>query len=110
MPKVDLDIEEVVLVFKLFGDRTRLAIMKLLETKQCCVCELTEAFDMSQPAISQHLRKLRDAKLVAEERRGQWVYYEINKQSDCYPLVQEVLDYIPAQTLLLEKMENARGC
>jgi ArsR family transcriptional regulator len=43
-----------------------------------CVCEITDAFDLTGPTISYHLRQLRDADLVGYERRGTWVYYRIN--------------------------------
>lgn len=42
-----------------------------------CVCELTPAFDLSQPTISHHLKLLRQAGLIDCERRGTWVYYRI---------------------------------
>jgi len=43
----------------------------------CCVCDLTEAFALSQPTISHHLRLLREAGLVEAERRGTWSYYRL---------------------------------
>jgi ArsR family transcriptional regulator len=52
---------------------------------------------MSQPAISQHLRKMRDIGIVKEQRRGQWVVYSINQMSEYYSLVKELLRYIPSQ-------------
>jgi ArsR family transcriptional regulator, arsenate/arsenite/antimonite-responsive transcriptional repressor len=42
---------------------------------EACVCELTDAFDLTPPTISHHLKVLRDAGLIACERRGTWVYY-----------------------------------
>jgi DNA-binding transcriptional ArsR family regulator len=42
-----------------------------------CVCDLTEAFDLSQPTISHHLKILRDAGLVESSRRGTWAYYRL---------------------------------
>ncbi|NHM32021.1 ArsR/SmtB family transcription factor [Neobacillus terrae] len=103
MQQVKMEVEQASLVLKLLGDKTRLTIMALLNIRELCVCELLEVFDMSQPSISQHLRKLKDAGLVKEERKGQWVYYSINKTSDAYPLLESVLHYIPEQT---EKMEQ----
>ncbi|WP_059172851.1 metalloregulator ArsR/SmtB family transcription factor [Bacillus sp. FJAT-27445] len=101
MGHVKQDVEDVSLVFKLLGDKTRLTIMALLFIRELCVCELLEVFEMSQPSISQHLRKLKDAGLVKEERKGQWIFYSINEDSKHYPLVENVLHFIPEQT---EKM------
>src|SRR5699024_11937311 len=48
-------------------------------------------FKVSQPSISQHLRKLRDVGLIEEERKGQWIFYSINKANEYYPFVESVL-------------------
>ncbi|WP_409274125.1 ArsR/SmtB family transcription factor [Neobacillus sp. SCS-31] len=103
MQHTKIEVEQASLVLKLLGDKTRLTIMALLTMRELCVCELLEVFDMSQPSISQHLRKLKDAGLVKEERKGQWIYYSINKNSDWYPLVENILPFVPEQT---EKMEQ----
>ncbi|RDU35215.1 ArsR family transcriptional regulator [Neobacillus piezotolerans] len=103
MLNTKIEIEQTSLVLKLLGDKTRLTIMALLNIRDLCVCELLEVFDMSQPSISQHLRKLKDAGLVKEERKGQWIYYSLNKNSNAYPLMESVLEFVPEQT---EKMEH----
>lgn len=66
-------------VFKALADELRLAALLLIRDQQkLCVCELTEAFDVSQPKVSRHLATLRDVGLVETERHGQWVYYYLN--------------------------------
>ena len=92
-----IDLQKASQLLKLLGDKTRLTMMKLLESHDCCVCEFVEIFKMSQPAISQHLRKLRDLELVKEERRGQWIFYSINKDHEDYPLISSILNYLPDQ-------------
>lgn len=69
------------------------------------VCEFVEIFQMSQPAISQHLRKLRDAGLVRERRKGQWIFYKLNKEHETYPLIQDILYHLPDQKEKLEALE-----
>jgi ArsR family transcriptional regulator len=61
---------------------------------------------MSQPAISQHLRKLKDAGVVREARRGQWIIYSLNKGSDYFPLVQNLLNHLPNQDFKLKELEE----
>ena len=85
-------IEKAAQILKLLGDKTRLSMMKLLQYNECCVCEFVEIFKMSQPAISQHLRKLRDIELVKEERRGQWIFFSINEDHEDYPFIQSILE------------------
>jgi ArsR family transcriptional regulator len=65
-------------VFKALADPVRLRLVSLIGAHQggeVCVCDLTTAFDLTQPTISHHLKVLREAGLVACERRGTWVYY-----------------------------------
>ena len=63
--------------FKALGDPTRVAIVNRLAAGECCVCDLTEAFELSQPTISHHLKVLRDAGLVQSSRRGTWAHYRL---------------------------------
>jgi ArsR family transcriptional regulator len=64
--------------FKALADPTRVAIVnRLASCDECCVCDLNDAFDLSQPTISHHLKVLRDAGLVESSRRGTSVYYRL---------------------------------
>src|SRR5580704_8235135 len=64
--------------FKALSDPTRVAIVnRLSKADEVCVCDLTAAFDLSQPTISHHLRILRDAGLVQAQPRGTWAYYRL---------------------------------
>lgn len=108
MEKTGISMEEAVPVLRLLGDRTRLSIVLMLFHKACCVCELVETLNMSQPAISQHLRKLRDAKIVLEDRRGQWIYYSLHKKMEFYPLVERILDFVPEQEGVRKKLKEAQ--
>ncbi|WP_067568691.1 ArsR/SmtB family transcription factor [Nocardia acidivorans] len=66
--------------FKALGDPVRLRLLSLIAAgggDDVCVCELTPAFDLSQPTISHHLKVLREAGLLTSERRGTWVYYRV---------------------------------
>lgn len=65
-------------VFKALGDPVRLRLLSMIASRQggeVCVCDLTPAFDLSQPTVSHHLKLLRQAGLIDCERRGTWVYY-----------------------------------
>ena len=66
-------------VAKALGDPIRLQLIDVLRTHagEVCVCELVPLFDISQPTLSHHLKKLRDAGLVDSERRGLWAYYYV---------------------------------
>src|SRR5580765_1571434 len=64
--------------FKALADPTRVAIVNHLSSAdEVCVCNLVDAFDLSQPTISHHLKVLREAGLVESTRRGTWAYYRL---------------------------------
>jgi ArsR family transcriptional regulator, arsenate/arsenite/antimonite-responsive transcriptional repressor len=65
-------------MFKALGDPVRLRLLSLIAaTDEICVCDLTDAFTLSGPTISHHLRVLRETGLVDVERRATWAYYRI---------------------------------
>lgn len=55
----------------------RLSLLMLLRVRPACVCELVDLLPLSQPAVSQHLRRLREAGLVQEQKQGRWVVYAL---------------------------------
>lgn len=71
--------ERMATIAKALGDPVRLTLVDVLRTHagKVCVCELLPLFDISQPTLSHHLKKLRDAGIVDSERRGLWVYYYV---------------------------------
>jgi len=107
MIKSAVEIEQASTLLKLLGDKTRLTILSILKHRECCVCELLEVFDTSQPSISQHLRKLKDAGLVKEDKRGQWVYYSLNQKSDLYGLLENILAHVPDQIEKIKQIEKS---
>ncbi|OLS35263.1 helix-turn-helix transcriptional regulator [Bacillus sp. MRMR6] len=101
-----VDIEKTASILKLLGDKTRLTMVKILQTNDCCVCEFVEIFKTSQPAISQHIRKLKDAGVVRETRRGQWIIYSLNVNSEYNPLIQNLLQHLPNQNNKIQELEE----
>jgi len=70
--------EQVAPLLKALADPVRLRLMSLVASHpggEACVCDLNEAFDLSQPTISHHLKVLHDAGLLDRDKRGVWVYY-----------------------------------
>ncbi|WP_137168407.1 metalloregulator ArsR/SmtB family transcription factor [Salinimonas lutimaris] len=65
--------------YKCLADDTRLkALLLLVSHSELCVCDFTDALQLSQPKISRHLADLRKCDLVLGERRGKWVYYQLH--------------------------------
>ena len=66
---------------KALADPVRLRLVSLVASHadgEACVCDLNDAFDLSQPTISHHLKLLHEAGLLDREKRGVWVYYRVN--------------------------------
>ena len=63
--------------FKALADTTRVRIIKMLQNKSLCVCELQEILGIAQSSVSRHLKILEDADLVEHEKCGQWVNYRL---------------------------------
>ena len=68
---------DLLTVFKALSDPTRLAIIEHLAAEQHCVCELQEALELPANLLSHHLRVLREAGLVRDQRRGRWIDYAL---------------------------------
>ena len=66
--------------FKALADPTRIRILNLLaqSDEPVCVCDITDKFPLGQPTISHHLKVLRDVRFVVAERRGTFMYYQVN--------------------------------
>ncbi len=71
--------ERIAAIAKALGDPVRLQIVDVLRKHagKVCVCELVPLFDLSQPTVSHHLKKLREAGIVGSERQGLWAYYYV---------------------------------
>ncbi|WP_160673589.1 metalloregulator ArsR/SmtB family transcription factor [Clostridium sp. C8-1-8] len=79
---------------KILSDKTRLIILYRLKNSELCVCDIAETLGISQPAVSQHLRKMKDLEIIQEEKRGQWSYYKINQDNVLNDLIQDIIDKV----------------
>jgi len=67
-------------LLKLVGEESRLKILCILKQGQHCVCEVEKHVNLSQSLISHHLKDLKEAGLITDEKRGQWVYYSLTNK------------------------------
>jgi ArsR family transcriptional regulator len=71
-------------LLKAIADPVRLRLLSLVaahEGGEACVCDLNDAFDLSQPTISHHLKVLHDSGLLSRSKRGVWVYYRVQREA-----------------------------
>ena len=97
-------------VMKSLSDPNRIKIVKLLQQKEMCVCELQEALGISQPSVSKHLKILEEAGVVDYKKDGLWANYYLDK-TNINPYVaamlgnlEQWLDDDPQIAELLEKV------
>jgi DNA-binding transcriptional ArsR family regulator len=90
-------------ILALAGNEVRLKIIYLLEEeKELCPCDLADILGMSVPAVSQHLRKLKDGNLIVSRKEGQTIYYSLTLEN--MKILKPFFKHINQRT---EKLETA---
>jgi ArsR family transcriptional regulator len=76
--------EHIAPLLKALADPVRLRLLSLVASHadgEACVCDLNDAFDLSQPTISHHLKVLHEVGLLDRDKRGVWVYYRVSTEA-----------------------------
>ncbi len=102
------DTEKAVKILKALAVESRMRIMQLLANRSLCVGALSDMTGISQGAVSQHLRILRDAGLVRSERKGLYIHYHIPSQ--VYTQVKSVLKNIFEPDKITPCQKGDRKC
>ena len=89
-------IEAMAVQLKAVSDPNRLKLLSYLKKGEVCVCEFVELLNISQPAVSQQLKKLKDAGIVLERKKGTWKHYRLNDVQQ--PYIQAIIDQLDIQT------------
>ncbi len=71
--------KRLVSFFRALGEETRVKIVLMLFEEEMCICELIEKLNLSQSAVSHHVKILKQAELVNDRRKGKWTFYSINQ-------------------------------
>ena len=71
---------EIAISCKALGDETRVQIIKMLTDGELCACKILDAFNITQPTLSHHMKTLTDCNLVNWRKEGKWTYYSINRK------------------------------
>jgi ArsR family transcriptional regulator len=83
-PLSNVQAESIAPLLKALADPVRLRLMSLVashEGGEACICDLNDAFTLSQPTISHHMKVLHEAGLVDRDKRGVWAYYQVRPQA-----------------------------
>lgn len=87
--------------FKALSDKNRLRIIKMLQVKPLCVCEITEILGLAASTVSTHLSILKNAGFIKDYKEGKWINYSINKENK----EPEIVSLVTALHFMLEDDE-----
>lgn len=90
---------DIVACFKALSDDTRYRIFMKLKSKEMCACDLLESFEITQPTLSFHMKKLLECGLVIGKKDGIWMRYRINDA-----IVKEVIEQLEATLAPVESL------
>ena len=96
-------------LFKALSDETRIRILKVLLERECCVCEVMQALDISQSRASRNLGILENAGFINSRRDGLWIVYSIDEQrmnSHVAPLIELLRDSLVNEEIILQDRER----
>jgi ArsR family transcriptional regulator len=74
--------DELLKILKALSDKNRLRIVKMLQMKTLCVCEITALLELAPSTVSNHLSILRDAEIIGDIKDGKWVDYYLNTRTN----------------------------
>ncbi len=99
-----MNLDDKVKIFKALSDANRLRILRMLQIRKLCVCEITEVLGLATSTVSKHLSILRDTGFIMEEKDGKWVNYLINPK----PTDALLASMNSVMHVLLEDVETVR--
>ena len=105
-----INMRKLIKIFKALSNTNRMRILKMLEVKPLCVCEITEILKLAPSTVSKHLSILRDTELILNIKDGKWVDYYLNpSMSELY--VSELLSllrkWLPDSKIINEDRKKA---
>lgn len=86
-------IERISGILALTGNEVRLKILYMLSREnELCPCDLSDILEMSMPAVSQHLRKMKDARVIISRRAGQTIFYSLENEASIFliPIFEQI--------------------
>lgn len=93
--------EDKSLIFKALSDPTRLKVLEMISHKELCACDLLEAFQITQPTLSYHMKILTSSGLVDSRKDGLWMRYQLKKEP-----INDLKAFLDQLNVNLEKQVN----
>lgn len=99
---------DLVKIFKALSDQNRLLILKLLQVRPLCVCEITDVLGLATSTVSKHLSILRDAGFIEDQKDGKWVYYKLTENASDERIFV-LLEVLPGWMARYPELEEFEG-
>lgn len=103
-----MQIEQIEKQLKAIADHNRLKLLSCLKSREVCVCEFVNVLNISQPAVSQHLKKLKEAGIITERKVGTWKHYRLAENQS--PIVQRVIEELDIVSVCECKGTEGHSC
>ncbi len=101
-----MEIVQLERYLKTIGVGTRLQILKDIRHGPLCICDLTASLNMSQPAVSQHMRRLKEELIVLDDKRGKWTFWSLNTEHPHHFILLQLLDLLPDREIAKQCCTN----
>lgn len=101
----------LVKIFKALSDPNRIRILKMLQIRSLCVCEIREVLELANSTVSKHLTILRDAELIHDYKEGKWVNYLLNSsKTELYvsQLLPMIENWLPNDELISSDTQKVK--
>ena len=100
---------DLVKIYKALSDSNRLRILKILEVRCLCVCEITDILQLATSTVSKHLSLLRDVNFIIDEKKGKWVTYSLSQIDDKFinNLLSLTLQQLSGEKIVKDDSEKA---
>lgn len=99
---------ETVRIFKALGDKNRLRILKMLEEKNLCVCEITQILGIKQPSVSRHLKKLKMAGIIGERKNGFFSEYYLIRKGIWWEIWEKLKVSLESEKIIREDKKKTK--
>ncbi len=100
------DLEKVI---KALADKNRLRILKMLQQREMCVCEIREVLGLSQPSVSKHLKILKEAGVIEDWQNGLWTNYQLRPQNIyAIKIVADLASWINNDSCIIQDLAKAK--
>ncbi len=105
-----MNMENLERTIKAVADKNRLRIIKMLENRRLCVCQIAYVLNIKEASVSRHLKKMKAAGFIGSTQDGHWVYYYLKPEnSHTDEILGRIKNYLNNDSLIVSDREKLKG-